>query len=59
MEDILLNVMYDIPSLTNVAECVITKEVIEEGIEPTLVSGPVEELKNPEDEQASDEGVSA
>jgi ATP-dependent Clp protease ATP-binding subunit ClpX len=38
MEDALLDVMYDIPSMNDVTKCVITKEVIEQGIEPTLVT---------------------
>ena len=59
MEDALLNVMYDIPSLSNVAKCVITEEVIEEGVEPTLVSTPAEELKKPEEGEASGEEASA
>jgi ATP-dependent Clp protease ATP-binding subunit ClpX len=48
MEDALLNVMYDIPSLTNVVKCIITKDVIDEAVHPTLVSKPVEELKQRE-----------
>ncbi len=59
MEDTLLNVMYDIPSLSNVAKCVITEEVIEDGVEPTLISTPAEELKKPEDGEAASEEVPA
>ncbi len=59
MEDTLLNVMYDIPSLSNVAKCVITEEVIEDGVEPTLISSPAEELKKPEEDEASSAEESA
>jgi ATP-dependent Clp protease ATP-binding subunit ClpX len=48
MEDALLDVMYDIPSMTNVTKCVITKEVIEQGIEPTLVTESAEEVSDEE-----------
>ena len=38
LEDVMLNVMYDIPSRTDITKCVITKEVIEEKEEPILVT---------------------
>lgn len=38
LESILLNVMYDLPSKSNVTKCVITKETVEKGVEPTLVT---------------------
>jgi ATP-dependent Clp protease ATP-binding subunit ClpX len=38
LENVLLDVMYDLPSRTNIKKCVITKEVIEQGIEPTLLT---------------------
>lgn len=59
MEDALLNVMYDIPSLPNVTKCVITEEVINDGVEPALVSEAVEEAPKESEEGASDEEVSA
>ena len=63
MEDALLNVMYDIPSLNNVVKCVITRDVIESDVEPTLIIEAVEELKQPraedEDEDAPDQEVPA
>jgi ATP-dependent Clp protease ATP-binding subunit ClpX len=59
MEDALLNVMYDIPSLPNVAKCVITKEVIDEGVHPTLVAKPVEELKKQEEGETPEEEMPA
>lgn len=44
LEDALLNVMYDLPSQPHVQKCVITKEVIEKGVEPTLITEGVEIL---------------
>lgn len=38
LEDVMLDVMYDIPSRTDVTKCVITKEVILKKEEPLLVS---------------------
>ncbi len=37
MEDIMLNIMYDLPSQKNIKQCVITEEVIEGKLEPILV----------------------
>jgi ATP-dependent Clp protease ATP-binding subunit ClpX len=37
MEEVLLSVMYDIPSRKDVAKCVITREVVLEHVNPTLV----------------------
>ncbi len=37
MEEVLLSVMYDLPSRTDVSKCVITREVVLEHVAPTLV----------------------
>ncbi|MGI6036872.1 MAG: ATP-dependent Clp protease ATP-binding subunit ClpX [Limnochordia bacterium] len=37
LEEAMLDIMYEIPSRNDVKKCVITKEVIEKGAEPTLV----------------------
>ena len=37
LEDVMLNVMYDIPSQTGIRECIISHEVITEGAEPLLI----------------------
>jgi ATP-dependent Clp protease ATP-binding subunit ClpX len=37
MEEVLLNVMYDLPSREDVGQCVIDEEVVSRGINPTLV----------------------
>jgi ATP-dependent Clp protease ATP-binding subunit ClpX len=38
LESTLLNVMYELPSRQDITKCVITKETIEKGLEPTLVT---------------------
>lgn len=37
IEDVMLNIMYEIPSMNNVKKCIITAEVIDKKTEPTLV----------------------
>jgi ATP-dependent Clp protease ATP-binding subunit ClpX len=37
MESIMLDVMYKIPSMTGVRECIINKAVVEDGVEPLLI----------------------
>ncbi len=46
IEDALLDVMFELPSRTDVSKCVITKETISKGLKPTLVTSagaPVEQ----------------
>ena len=38
LEDILLNIMYELPSRTDIRKCAITREVVERGIEPTILT---------------------
>jgi ATP-dependent Clp protease ATP-binding subunit ClpX len=37
LEEVLLNVMYDVPSRTDVAKVVISGEVVRDSVNPTLV----------------------
>ena len=37
LEDVMLNVMYDVPSQPGIRECIINEEVISEGAEPLLI----------------------
>jgi ATP-dependent Clp protease ATP-binding subunit ClpX len=37
VEEVMLDVMYEIPSLTGVKECVVTREVVERRARPELV----------------------
>ena len=39
LEEVMLDVMYDLPSLTNVKKCVINKEVIDGQQQPVLIPG--------------------
>ncbi|MCL5986612.1 MAG: ATP-dependent Clp protease ATP-binding subunit ClpX [Actinobacteria bacterium] len=41
LEDIMLGVMYEIPSRNDIKKCVITKEVVEKSIDPTLMTSNV------------------
>ena len=38
IEDALLDVMFELPSRSDVSKCVITKETIAKGLKPTLVT---------------------
>ncbi len=46
LEEVLLNVMYDLPGRTDIGRCTITGEVVLERVNPTLV--PRSELEKPE-----------
>jgi ATP-dependent Clp protease ATP-binding subunit ClpX len=37
LEEVLLHVMYDLPSVTNVGRCVIDRQVVQDKVNPTLV----------------------
>jgi ATP-dependent Clp protease ATP-binding subunit ClpX len=43
LEEVLLNVMYDLPSEENVGKCIITREVVLDKVNPTLVPRPAKE----------------
>ena len=42
LEEVLLNVMYDLPGREDVGKCVITAEVVHEKVNPTLIPRPKE-----------------
>ena len=42
MEESLLNVMYELPSRNDIIRCVVTKDTVDKGIEPTLVTSGAE-----------------
>jgi ATP-dependent Clp protease ATP-binding subunit ClpX len=48
LEEVLLNVMYDLPSEENVGKCIITGEVVLERVNPTLVPRAKERAERPE-----------
>jgi ATP-dependent Clp protease ATP-binding subunit ClpX len=47
LEEVLLNVMYDLPSRDDVGRCVITREVVLEKVNPTLVPRAKERPERP------------
>ncbi len=54
LEEVLLEVQFELPSRRDVTKCVVTKETIENGLQPTLVTEAVkDELPVAQDEQQS------
>ncbi|MHB0976578.1 MAG: ATP-dependent Clp protease ATP-binding subunit ClpX [Candidatus Aquicultorales bacterium] len=52
LEGILLDVMYDLPSQTDIEKCIITKESVDNGVAPTLVKkGGLEEASSDQMQQ--------
>ena len=48
LEEVLLNVMYDLPSRTDIGKCVIDRKVVQEKVNPTLVPrGEVTRVQRP------------
>jgi ATP-dependent Clp protease ATP-binding subunit ClpX len=47
LEEVLLDVQFELPSRRDVKKCVVTKETIEKGLSPTLVTVAVEEEHPP------------
>jgi ATP-dependent Clp protease ATP-binding subunit ClpX len=39
MEEIMLNVMFEIPARKDVSKCIVTREVVENRIEPKVITG--------------------
>ena len=56
IEEVLLEVQFELPSRRDVKKCVVTKETIERGLKPTLVTVAPDEL---EDEPADAAAESA
>jgi ATP-dependent Clp protease ATP-binding subunit ClpX len=52
IETALLDVMFELPSRKDVSKCVITKETIERGLKPTLVTSAGAELEDEEERAA-------
>jgi ATP-dependent Clp protease ATP-binding subunit ClpX len=52
IENALLDVMFELPSRKDVSKCVITKETIEKGLKPTLVTSAGAELEDDEERAA-------
>ena len=52
IETALLDVMFELPSRKDVSKCAITKETIEKGVKPTLVTSAGAELEDDEERAA-------
>ncbi len=52
MEEILLEVQFELPSRRDVRKCVVTKETVERGLSPTLVTVAPDEIEVPEIDEA-------
>ena len=49
IESVMMNVMFDIPSRSDVAKCIVTDEVIESSAEPMLILNDKKEKKTKEE----------
>ena len=54
LEEILLEVQFELPSRRDVQKCVVTKETVEKGIQPTLVTASVAPEKEEPGEQTAE-----
>jgi len=53
LEEVLLNVMYDLPSQDNIGKCIINREVVLERVNPTLVPRAKERSERPPRERSA------
>ncbi len=53
LEEVLLNVMYDLPSQDNIGKCIINREVVLERVNPTLVPRAKERPERPARERSA------
>ena len=49
IESVMMNVMFDIPSRSDVSKCIVTREVIEASSEPILILNDKKEKKTKEE----------
>jgi len=52
LEEVLLNVMYELPSSKDITKCVIDEDVVLNKVNPTLVRGPQKQAKQPKERSA-------
>ena len=57
LEEILLEVQFELPSRRDVQKCVVTKETVEKGIQPTLVTASVAPEKGEDDGEQTAESA--
>ena len=53
VEETLLEVQFELPSRRDVLKCVVTRETIENGVPPTLVTAAAEEDDSGDDAEAA------
>ena len=51
IEDIMRDIMYEIPSNPSIKKCIITKETVQNGADPTLIISEVNETEKPKKKQ--------
>ena len=57
IEGVMMDTMYELPSLTGITKCVITEEAVLKGALPTLISGQLEAPKTLEDKKVKKAGA--
>ena len=57
IEGVMMDTMYELPSLTGITKCVITEEAVLRGSLPTLISGQLEAPKTLEDKKVKKAGA--
>lgn len=53
IENIMLDIMFEVPSNENIEKVIITKEVVEKQVEPIMILGPKNEAKNEKNDVVS------
>ena len=53
IENIMLDIMFEVPSNENIEKVIITKEVVEKQVEPIMILGPKNESKNKKNDVVS------
>lgn len=57
IEDIMRDIMYEIPSNPNIEKCIITRETVQNGIEPTLVISEKKEQHQPKEKNKNKKAI--
>jgi ATP-dependent Clp protease ATP-binding subunit ClpX len=53
IEEVLLEVQFELPSRRDVKKCVVTKETIDRGVKPTLVTEAPDEAEQPAEKKSA------
>jgi len=54
IESVMTDVMFNIPSIDNVEKCIVTRETVENGAQPTLVYGAVKKTSKKKDKKVAE-----